>query len=170
MSLDKSNADPGKLQDRQATGNATWPYLAATWFGLGYIRLGPGTIATATALPLYWLLRLAPMPLQVAVVALVTAFSTLCAYLVASDCGQDDPQIVVIDEVTGALVTLLIASSSSIAVQLTALALFRVFDIFKPWPVNVAISGHAGFDIVYDDFVAGVLSGLVVILFTHFVI
>lgn len=166
---DETKVRPDEFRPRRKSVVLAGSYLAATWFGVGYIRLGAGTIATATALPLYWLLRLEPMPLQLAVSVLIAALSVLCAHLVAADCGQDDPQTVVIDEVTGALVTLLIINSSLLWIQLFALALFRLFDIFKPWPVDVTLGRHAGFNVVSDDVIAGALSGLLMLPVAHFV-
>jgi phosphatidylglycerophosphatase A len=153
-----SSAECASATDRT---HMIW-YLLATWFGTGYARIAPGTVATATVLPLYWLLRLCAMPLQWVVVLIVVGVSIWSADWVARDLDQKDPQIIVIDEVCGGLIALLLVNSGGLFEQLLALALFRLLDIFKPWPVNIRIPGPAGFDVVYDDVVAGIIAGLVV--------
>jgi phosphatidylglycerophosphatase A len=129
---------------------------------LHLLGTAPGTVATATVLPLYWLLRLASMPLQLAIVLLIVGLSIVSANRVASDLDHDDPQIIVIDEVVGALLALLIVDSAAALEQIMALLVFRLLDIFKPWPINISIGGIAGFGIVYDDVVAGLGAGLIV--------
>jgi phosphatidylglycerophosphatase A len=137
-------------------------HLLATWFGSGFARVAPGTVATATVLPLYWLLRLISMPLQLAIALLIAGLSIVSANRVAHDLNQEDPQIIVIDEVIGALLALLIVDSAAPLEQIMALLAFRLLDIFKPWPININIGGIAGFGIVYDDVVAGLGAGLIV--------
>jgi phosphatidylglycerophosphatase A len=116
-------------------------------------------MATITVLPLYWLVRLAVPSLQWMIAIALVAISILSAQLVAIDRDLDDPQIVVIDEVCGAFVALALADCVAIMPELAALFLFRVFDIFKPWPINISFGRHAGFDIVYDDMVSGLCAG-----------
>jgi phosphatidylglycerophosphatase A len=139
-------------------------YLLGTWFGCGYATVGPGTVATITVLPFYWWLRLSSMPLQMMVVAVVLALSIASAGWIAADLKQDDPQIIVIDEVSGALVGLLLVDSSRPGEQIAVLLLFRLLDIFKPWPINIAVGGPPAIGIVYDDVVAGIGAGLLVLL------
>jgi phosphatidylglycerophosphatase A len=170
VSLDQSDAELEELRAQQADGIPAVLYVAATWFGVGRIQFAPGTIATATVLPIYWLLRFTSVPLQFAVIALVVLLSVFCAHRVAADQGQDDPQIVVIDEVAGGLIALLLVGSSSVVLQLAVLALFRVLDIFKPWPISLNLGRHAGFNIVYDDVIAGTCSGLIVWLLVQLVL
>ncbi|MCW5703769.1 MAG: phosphatidylglycerophosphatase A [Bradyrhizobium sp.] len=162
MSIDQSDAELDESRARGTNGIALVHYIAATWFGVGRIKFGPGTVATATVLPIYWLLQLAAAPVQLAFVALVVVLAVVCAQWVAADQGRDDPQIIVIDEVAGGLIALLLLNSPSLVPQLAALALFRVLDIYKPWPINLSPSRHAGLNIVYDDVVAGICAGLIV--------
>jgi phosphatidylglycerophosphatase A len=155
----------------QFSGSHGWPrkqgglwYLLGTWFGCGYAPVGPGTVATATVLPLYWCLRWFSMPLQIILVAVVIALSIASAGWIATDLQQDDPQIIVIDEVSGALIGLLLVDSSGPAWQIAVLLLFRLLDISKPWPINIAVGGPAAIGIVYDDVAAGIGAGLLVLL------
>jgi phosphatidylglycerophosphatase A len=157
-----------RQREPEADTAGTALYLLATWFGAGFASIGPGTVATATVLPFYWLLRMVSMPLQLAIAMLVTGLAIMSANRVASDLGQEDPQIIVIDEVAGALVALLIVSSGAPVEQIAVLLVFRLLDIFKPWPINISISGLAAYGIVYDDIVAGVAAGTIVRLVALF--
>ncbi len=80
--------------------------------------------------------------------------------------GLEDPSWVVIDEVAGQWLTLLLTPPSLIG-YLAGFALFRLFDIWKPWPVSWAdqkIKGGLG--IMLDDVLAG-LMGLIVLSLLH---
>lgn len=136
--------------------------LLATWFGCGRSPVAPGTVGTLGALPLHLALRaLGPIPYAVAVAA-ITAAGTWAAQREAERLGEDDPQSVVVDEVAGVLLALLIARGTGLKGELLAVALFRLFDIWKPGPVDsVQHLEPAGVGIMADDVLAGALAGLV---------
>lgn len=74
--------------------------------------------------------------------------------------GRTDPAEVVIDEVCGYLVAMIghVLSFSSIA---TGFLLFRLFDIWKPWPIRSVESNlTGGASIMIDDVLAGILANL----------
>ncbi len=136
----------------------------AVWFGCGLSPVAPGTVGTLGAVPLYLLVRPRGPVLLLAVAVLVTGVGVVCATIVAADEGTRDPQIVVIDEVAGFLVTML-AAPPSLEGLLLGFALFRVFDIVKPWPARRAERLHGGWGIVLDDVVAGLWgAGVLLIL------
>ncbi|MBK8999663.1 MAG: phosphatidylglycerophosphatase A [Myxococcales bacterium] len=135
--------------------------LLATWFGCGRSPVAPGTVGTLGALPLHLALRaLGPLPYAAAVIA-ITAAGTWAAQREAERLGEDDPQSVVVDEVAGVLLALLIARGTGWKGELLAVALFRVFDIWKPGPVDgVQHLEPKGVGIMADDVLAGALAGL----------
>jgi phosphatidylglycerophosphatase A len=134
----------------------TFAHVLATWFGCGHVPYAPGTAGTLGAIPLYLLLR--PMG-HVAVFAsavVITAIGIWAADHVARDLGTKDPQIVVIDEVAGVLLTLSVAPPTWPALA-AGVILFRVFDQTKPWPARTAERRlPGGWGIVLDDVAAGV--------------
>jgi phosphatidylglycerophosphatase A len=88
---------------------------------------------------------------------------------VASYLGKKDPQLVVIDEVAGQLVSYLgLASGAMFDLNwkylLAGFILFRVFDIWKPFPARLAESFPGGIGIMADDWVAGVYAALALAL------
>jgi len=129
--------------------------VLATWFGCGFSPIAPGTAGTLGALPLY--LLVAPGgPWAVGLTALLVAgIGIAAAGQVARRRGLKDPQLVCIDEVAGVLVALTAARLELVQVA-AAVVLFRVFDIWKPWPVRLLERRlPGGWGIVGDDLAAG---------------
>ncbi len=138
-----------------------------TWFGCGLSPVAPGTVGTLGALvpvvlcarwfgwgPLHWL----------AMAAVLTVPGIWAASRVAEAAGKKDPGRVVVDEVLGTWVTL--AGVTALDWQRLGLAflLFRIFDIWKPFPVRRLEKLPAGTGIVADDLAAGVYAALVLSL------
>lgn len=138
--------------------------LLATWFGCGYAPKGPGTAGSlggiAAALLLARVAGLAPWHFAV-VAAVATPVGIWAAGRTARIKVSKDPQIVVIDEVLGQWIALAAAAPGNALHLLAAFVLFRLFDIFKPWPVRrlEALPGGAG--IIADDLMAGVYAAAV---------
>jgi phosphatidylglycerophosphatase A len=139
--------------------------LLATWFGCGLVPYAPGTAGTLGAVPLYLLLRPSGHFAVLAAAVIITAVGIWAADVVAKDLGKKDPQIVVIDEVAGVLLTLSVAPPTWPAL-IAGVVLFRIFDQFKPFPARTAERKlPGGWGIVLDDVAAGawgaaVLGGL----------
>jgi phosphatidylglycerophosphatase A len=137
--------------------------LLCSWFGAGWMKPAPGTWGSAAALPLGWLLWWIGGPPALAVASvLVFAIGWWASERIVRRDGLEDPSWVVIDEVVGQWLTLLITPPSLLD-YLVGFALFRLFDIWKPWPVSWAdqkIKGGLG--IMLDDVLAG-LMGLAVL-------
>jgi phosphatidylglycerophosphatase A len=129
--------------------------LIATWFGVGLSPVAPGTCASVAALLLAWAIRAAAGVAGLAAAAiLVFVAGCWAAGAAAKASGTDDPGSVVIDEVAGQWLVLLAAPLQPPA-WFFAFVLFRLFDIWKPWPVRWAdrrVKG--GFGIMLDDILA----------------
>ncbi len=146
--------------------------MVATFFGIGYLKPGPGTWASLATVIL-WAGASSLIPAAsrtaatIAAAALVTLLGIPAATKVARTDASRDPQFVVIDEVAGQLVAL-IAVPLAWKSFLAALILFRVFDIWKPFPVRQLERLPAGTGIVVDDLGAGVYAFAVMHLLLHF--
>lgn len=135
-----------------------WATAVATVLGAGRSRVAPGTVGAIVALPVALALTLTPLWVQLLVLACVTAVGTLAAERVRVALGTGDPQVVVIDEFAGILVTFLGAPATWLSAVL-GLALFRFFDIAKPYPVGwLDANVPGGVGIMADDLVAGALA------------
>jgi phosphatidylglycerophosphatase A len=146
--------------------------LVATFFGVGRLRPGPGSWASAVTVLLWAVLAygLSPSlrtPVAIALALLVTLIGIPAATWVARASGLKDPQFVVIDEVAGQLVTL-IAVPLAWKTFLAGFILFRGFDIVKPPPVRQLERLPEGTGIVLDDVAAGLYSLIVMHLLLHF--
>ncbi len=127
-------------------------------FGSGLSPFAPGTFGTVAAVPLY--LLLAQLPLAYYLLAVLAAFAIgvyLCGYTSAA-LGEHDHSGIVWDEFVGFWITM-IAVPATWQWILAGFVLFRLFDIFKPWPVKVADAKmKGGFGIMFDDVLAGLLA------------
>jgi phosphatidylglycerophosphatase A len=138
-------------------------WIIATWFGCGMVPKAPGTMGSIGAIPLYLLAARAGREGVAAAALAVTAVGIWAASAVARDLGKKDPQIVVVDEVAGVLITMLPMAHVSWRAVLVGFMLFRLFDVTKPWPIRRFESLPGGWGIVMDDVVAGVFGACVMV-------
>jgi len=136
-----------------------WATAIATFFGIGRLRLGPGSWGSAATVLLWWAAaRALPpnlrTPVAIAFAVIVTLIGIPAATHVARASGTKDPQFVVIDEVAGQLIGL-IAVPVAWKTFLAGFILFRAFDITKPPPVRQLEKLPEGTGIVLDDVAAG---------------
>jgi phosphatidylglycerophosphatase A len=158
-----------------ARSKPTLAYLIATSFGLGYLKPGPGTWGSLAGVALSILIARANLPtaslltVEWAAIAVISAIGVAAATSVARHCGKKDPQFVVIDEVSGQLIAL---SFPMVVLNwktwLAGFILFRVFDIWKPFPARSAESLPEGWGIMADDWIAGLYAGILLLLTQHF--
>jgi phosphatidylglycerophosphatase A len=147
--------------------------LVATGFGLGYLPLAPGTWGSLGGVAIYWALARVPWsgilhnsfgryldPLVV-VPLLVAFLGVWSAARVEHFVGQKDPQFVVIDEISGQQMTYLLAlAPANWKYLLLGFILFRVFDIWKPFPIRRVESWAGGGGFRGDDWAAGLYAAL----------
>lgn len=147
-------------------------WIGGTFFGIGLIGKGGGSVAAAVTCLLWWAAAayLIPNPQVLPFTILVAGIATLrgigWSSVVAREIGKKDPSEVVIDEVAGQFIALLFAPLSWKYV-LVAFILFRVFDIFKPPPVRQLEQLPSGLGIMMDDVAAG-LYALIILRVVHF--
>jgi phosphatidylglycerophosphatase A len=155
--------------------------VIATALGLGYLPKAPGTFGSLAGVALALLIwfRFIPcnsidvyihdiylvIPAQgfIILFALVTSgVGVLVATRTANYLGNKDPQIVVIDEVSGQLISYfgIGMGMPNWKYLLLGFILFRVFDIWKPFPARQAESLPGGLGIMADDWIAGIYAAL----------
>jgi phosphatidylglycerophosphatase A len=138
--------------------------VVATWFGCGYFPWGPGTAASVAAVGIAAALHRYGHAGRITLLVLVGVL-VVPAIWAASEAAramqEEDPKQVVVDEVLGQWVTLLGASALSWRSFALALVLFRLFDIWKPWPVRNFEKLPEGVGIIADDLAAGVYGALI---------
>jgi len=148
--------------------------LALSFFGAGYIRPAPGTWGSLAALPAAWLVYLVAGPYGLVIGA--CALYALGIYAInveLKDADDHDPSWVVIDEVVGQWIALLPiafgAHNAGVNPLLlwpgivAAFALFRLFDIWKPWIIGKVDARGDATGVMLDDVLAGLFAAIVVI-------
>lgn len=139
----------------------------ATLGGAGYARYAPGTVGSILALPFAWLIAWSGGRFALLVAGVVAlAVGAWASELYVSHTGTFDPKECVIDELAGQWITCAFAPLSFPAFAL-AFVLFRVFDIWKPWPVRQAEHLHGGFGVMADDLVAALIAGAILAVLAH---
>jgi phosphatidylglycerophosphatase A len=168
--------------------------LLATWFGVGYLPKAPGTwgsLAGAGVSVLgawisfrrstfqldmgphiyFWTSGLFPAHVDVAVAVLISAIGVVVATRAARYAQIEDPQWVVIDEVSGQLITYYLffwVLPLNWKSWLLGFILFRIFDIWKPFPARQLERLPGGWGIMADDWMAGIYAAIVLRVALHF--
>jgi phosphatidylglycerophosphatase A len=132
----------------------------ATWGGVGYLPIAPGTWGSLAALPLWWLLAQAG-PLGYGLgVGLLLVVAVWAAGPAHARFGRDDHGAIVIDEVAGQLIALA-GLPLTWPTALAGFFVFRVMDVLKPWPVRYFCAGTSGgLEVVADDVAAAIMARL----------
>jgi phosphatidylglycerophosphatase A len=152
--------------------SSTWATIVATFFGVGHLKPGPGTWGSLVTV-LLWALASSRIPAQdrawatVLAALVITLVGIPAATKVSRASGVKDPQFVVIDEVAGQLIAL-IAVPLAWKTFLVGFILFRVFDMWKPFPIGQLERLPEGTGIVVDDLGAGVYALVLMHLMLHF--
>lgn len=149
-----------------------WCAIAlASWWGCGLVPAVPGTFASAVAVVVAYLLVdgfgfgmgwLAALSIVLSVPA-IWSIDIACKYF-----GQEDPPEVVVDEVIGQWLALAVVNSTYWQHWLAAFVLFRLFDIFKPFPIRRLERLPAGYGVVADDFAAGLCVMIILMAWGRF--
>jgi len=139
--------------------------ILATGFGAGLSPVAPGTAGTLVGLVICLLSYPLAWPLRLVYVVAISAVSIYVAGQAEKFYGKTDDQRIVIDEIAGVQVTMLPVAITGLHLLL-AFVLFRIFDIWKPFPLNRFQKFPGGWGVVADDLGAGVYGGLVLFLLT----
>lgn len=144
----------------------------ATWFGAGLLPKAPGTWGSLAALPFAWLIHAHwGQGWLAAGAVLLFAVGTWAAECYRRHDGTQDPQAVVVDEVVGQWLVLAALPGPELLSYAIGFALFRLFDVWKPWPVSWAdrhVKGGLG--IMLDDVLAAAYGASVLFLAHRFLL
>jgi phosphatidylglycerophosphatase A len=168
------------VEKRKPEGILDYVSLALTTFGVGYLPLAPGTYGSLVAVGFYAVLASsfssfrysASLRSPETIVAAIHAV-ILVAFLIfilvgiwaasrsVELLGNTDAPEAVVDEVIGQLVVFLfIPFTSSWLLIGAGFLLFRLFDIWKPYPIDNLQSLPGGIGVCADDLLAGVYAGV----------
>jgi len=152
-----------------------WGWIASG-FGCGLAPFAPGTVGSAVAAMGFWILGASVWPLWVNLLLVAAGFAlgVLASDWVCRALATEDASVIVIDEWVGQWLTLCVGaiywplqrgSLWDIGFFASAFVFFRIADILKPWPANLADRNLAGgFGAMLDDLIAAVYSAAAVAL------
>ncbi|WP_413289965.1 phosphatidylglycerophosphatase A [Bdellovibrio sp. HCB337] len=133
----------------------------ATFFGIGFFPKSPGTAGTVATIPLVLLLSWAGPLVYMSFVILLFPVAVFAAQAYQEDLGGHDRQEIVIDEVLGFLITMTWLPMTWKS-MLAGFLLFRVLDIFKPFPIGYLDKKvPGGLGVIIDDVVAGIIASMI---------
>jgi phosphatidylglycerophosphatase A len=152
MNASGRRLSPGLLRDPV--------HCVALGFGSGLSPWMPGTLGSAVALLPCWFVAPAIWPLKLAIAVGVFVAGVRICDISSRRLGAHDHPGIVLDEIA-AMLTITVILPQSWTQLLLAFVLFRIFDIWKPWPIrdlDHRMSGGLG--IMLDDQLAAVYAGI----------
>lgn len=156
------------IHDKLPTATLANPvHLFALGWGAGLSPYAPGTCATLLAIPLYLLVADLPLWIYLLNTVLLFAVGVWLCHVTARDLNKHDHPAIVWDEIVGYLITMTAAPRGWLWIAL-GFGLFRLFDIWKPWPIRrIDRSVDGGLGIMLDDGLAGIYAFIVLQAIAH---
>ena len=144
--------------------------IIITFFGVGKIPFAPGTFASLTTIPNGLFLFYTHPYAIYCIIVLLFVIGVLSSNKHQKITGKKDDSIIVIDEVVGQLIAMILAKDN-FGLIILSFILFRIFDIFKPWPASYADSKiDGGFGVMLDDVFAGMYAAIIIVILKDFII
>ncbi len=146
-----------------------------TFFYTGYMPIAPGTWASLfTALIVFFTFKHLSISLYLFLLISFFIIGSIGADEITKKYEIEDPRWIVIDEVIGMMITLLPLYYNTVfdyKVFIAGFFLFRVFDVFKPFPVSwVDRKMKNGWGVMLDDVLAGVYSGIILYFIRGYIV
>ncbi len=147
--------------------------IIATFFYTGKTPIAPGTAGSFATVVLFFLLKnLFNIYILSLSIVLVFIVGTISSDYFVKKYSVEDPRWIVIDEVSGMLLTLvpfyILSKPINLLSLFVAFFLFRLFDVIKPFPIRKLEELRGGFAIMIDDIGAGVYAGILFFIYLRF--
>jgi phosphatidylglycerophosphatase A len=163
---------PSRIESQSRSAADRVAYALATGLGAGFVPIAPGTVGSAEGVAIFvaiLAIHLGQTSLMIVLTILNVIIFVIGVWASTRTCeltGIKDPRLVVIDEVSGQLITLtpLAFLPMSIVGVVAGFLLFRLFDIFKPYPIRKLERLHAGLGVMADDVLAGIYAAALLCL------
>jgi phosphatidylglycerophosphatase A len=139
------------IKDQVLTNLATLGFI-------GYLPAAPGTWGSLAAVTLApWLFIPYSMSTKITILAIIFFLGSWACFAAEKSFGRKDPGQAVIDELLGQWATFFFLTSASFLTLVLGFFLFRLFDIFKPFPVRMSEKWlPGGYSVMLDDLLAGI--------------
>jgi phosphatidylglycerophosphatase A len=153
------------LKMEQKTTKFRWfSKMIASLFGVGYFPVFPGTIASLVTAAIAFVLAMnydIKLVWDIEIFFVLLLLGLLSGYDLVKFKNIKDPKWFVMDEVAGMWLSLIALPKDNVWVVLIAFALFRVFDITKPWLIRKVEKLPGATGIMFDDVLAAVPAWMV---------
>jgi phosphatidylglycerophosphatase A len=143
--------------------------LLATGFGSGLSPFAPGTMGTLVGIPICLVCLPLTWPVRFLFVIILSALAIFVSGRAETIYSKKDDQRIVIDEIAGFQVAMLPVAITGLNIC-AAFVLFRIFDIWKPFPIRNLQNLPGGWGVVVDDIAAGIYAGVIMLALNYVVI
>jgi phosphatidylglycerophosphatase A len=141
--------------------------IVASFFGLGFFPVAPGTLTSLAIVLLYkYLIHVLALPYLLLIFLLLCVLGVLAAAAYSSELKKTDPRQVVIDEAAGQFLVFL-SITPDWTLLVIGFLLFRLFDILKPFPIRRLERLPGGWGIMADDIAAALMAKALLHLFIY---
>ena len=138
-------------------------------FGIGFIPIASGTFGSLAGLLIGYILYLINFNLFFIIIPLLFVLGIIASNTYQKQTGEKDSSIIVIDEVVGQLIAMIFVVDN-LTLVLCSFIIFRIFDIFKPWPASYADKKmDGGLGVMLDDVFAGIYAAIVIYLIGYII-
>lgn len=145
-------------------------YFLAFGFGVGTMPFMPGTFGTLIAIPIYFAFSELSLPVYASFVIIFAVLGIWLCDVTAKAIGEHDYPGIVWDEIVGFLITMFAAPKGWLWIAI-GFALFRLFDIWKPWPIRALDEKvKGGLGIMLDDWIAGIFAAVILQVIAWFLL
>ena len=138
-------------------------------FGIGFIPIASGTFGSLAGLIIGYALNLINYNLFFIMIPILFILGVIASNKYQKLTGEKDSSVIVVDEVVGQLIAMMFVMDNLILVFISFI-IFRIFDIFKPWPASYAdtkMSGGLG--VMLDDVFAGIYAAILICLVRYLI-
>tara|TARA_B100000809_G_C15063764_1_gene503411 strand:+ start:130 stop:585 length:456 start_codon:yes stop_codon:yes gene_type:complete len=138
-------------------------------FGIGFIPIASGTFGSLAGLLIGYILYLINFNLFFIIIPLLFIFGVIASNTYQKQTGEKDSSVIVIDEVVGQLIAMIFVVDN-LTLVLCSFIIFRIFDIFKPWPASYADKKmDGGLGVMLDDVFAGIYAAILIYLIGYII-
>ena len=136
-------------------------------FGIGFIPFASGTFGSLAGLIIGYTLNLINYNLFFLIIPILFILGVIASNTYKKQTGEKDSSVIVIDEVVGQLIAMMFVMDDYVLVFISFI-IFRLFDIYKPWPASYADKKMTGgFGVMLDDVFAGIYTAIFIFLIRY---
>ena len=132
--------------------------------GIGFIPFASGTFGSLAGVFLGYIINIFNFNIFYFLIPILFLLGVIGSNIYENKTGKKDSSIIVIDEVVGQLISMMPIMNNNYLIFLSFF-IFRLFDIFKPWPASYIDKNiKGGLGVMLDDVVAGTYTAILVFL------